>query len=107
MVIQGQKSTQLTNAPLMFDGGQGSNALIVLGTPSDNNIMVDPYAVYGMGQYIRFLRMSSITINGMAGDDKIYVHGTNRHTKYSIWVGGSRVILRVIVIALRYVCVLV
>jgi hypothetical protein len=78
----------LQNAPVMINGGSGSNTLIIVGTPLDDKFIITRTYVAGAGRIVNFRNIQTIQINGEAGNDEFWVLSTDPGVRVII-DGGS------------------
>ena len=75
------------NAPVSIDGGSGTDTVVVIGTEFSDTFVVTPIGVFGAGLFIQFVAVEILKINGIEGNDKFIVLGTNPGTLTSIFGG--------------------
>jgi hypothetical protein len=59
------------------DGGTGNDALIIVGTTTDDKFVVGDGRIYGGGLSVQFRNMESLVLDGREGDDTISVLSTS------------------------------
>jgi len=75
------------NAQVDIDGGDGFDKLVVLGTEFGDSIDVSDVSVTGAGLTVAYNQVESVEVDGLEGDDQIFVHST-RATAITRIIGG-------------------
>ena len=66
------------NAPVDVDGGSGSDSVVALGTEANDVFAVTEDGIFGAGLNISAKNVESIEVDGLEGDDTIYLLSTKR-----------------------------
>ena len=64
------------DAPVDIEGGTGFNTLVLLGTAADDTFVVTQHGIFGGGLNISYTNIQAVTIDGLEGNDTIYVEST-------------------------------
>src|SRR4051812_37694888 len=75
------------NAPVKIDGGDGIDTVVVLGTPFPDAFVVTRDGIFGAGLNVRFDNIEKAEVDGMEGDDQIFVLSTRAGVVTTI-IGG-------------------
>jgi len=78
----------LANAPVVINGGSGSDTLVIEGTPMGDLFVVTNTFIVGAGRYVTYSNIENVEIDAGGGPDQIYVLGTRAGTTTTI-DGGS------------------
>ncbi len=64
------------DAPVDIEGGTGFNTLVLLGTAANDTFVVTQDGIFGGGLNITYTNIQAVTIDGLEGNDTIYVEST-------------------------------
>ena len=64
------------DAPVDIEGGTGFNTLVLLGTAANDTFVVTQDGIFGGGLNISYTNIQAVTIDGLEGNDTIYVEST-------------------------------
>ncbi|HKJ56179.1 MAG TPA: hypothetical protein VJ978_09355, partial [Nitriliruptoraceae bacterium] len=64
------------NAPVSIDGGSGFDKVVILGTEFPDDIVVTADGIYGAGINVRYANVEVVEVDGLEGDDEIFVLST-------------------------------
>ncbi|HET7305708.1 MAG TPA: hypothetical protein VFJ12_14290 [Segeticoccus sp.] len=64
------------NAPVVIDGGDGFDTLVVIGTEADDTFVVTADSVTGAGRVVEFTGLEQVDVDGAAGNDTFIVVST-------------------------------
>ncbi|HEY4634449.1 MAG TPA: hypothetical protein VIH00_11100, partial [Candidatus Limnocylindrales bacterium] len=81
------------NAPVSIDGGDGFDTVVVLGTPFPDNFVVTERGIFGAGLNVTFDNVESAEVDGLEGDDDLFVLSTspNLVTRVIGGLGSDRI----------------
>lgn len=65
------------NAHVAIDGGAGFDQMAVLGTEFNDNFVITDTGVYGAGINATYVRVEALEVNGLEGDDNLFVLSTS------------------------------
>ena len=75
------------NAPLILDGGDGSDTLRVVGTEFSEKFVITETAIYGAGRTVTYVGLEKLEIDGAEGNDEFYVLSTNASVETRLYGG--------------------
>src|SRR3954454_6950419 len=75
---QGQDLVQyVMNAPVLINGGDGFDKVIVIGTEAGDTFVITDSGVWGAGRFVSYAAVEQLVMEGMEGNDSFYVLSTN------------------------------
>ncbi len=78
----------LQNAPVFINGGNGTDTIVVIGTPIGDIFVVTDNYVAGAGRIVTFTNVEVVEVDAGGGPDQIYVLATG-HNFETVITGGS------------------
>lgn len=74
-------------APVNISGGSGFDSILVTGTFEADSFVITANAIYGAGRINRYAGVEQIEVDGLEGDDSIYVRSTRENLVTQV-IGG-------------------
>ena len=78
----------LQNAPVLINGGDGIDTVVVIGTPIGDVFVITDTYIAGAGRITTFTNIESIEVDGGGGPDEIYILSTGDLFETTV-IGGS------------------
>src|SRR3954454_2146926 len=75
------------NAPVLINGGDGYDKVIVIGTELGDTFVITDAGIWGAGRYVSYTAVELLVMEGMEGNDTFFVLSTNPLVETRIYGG--------------------